>query len=211
MSFELDEVSGLRVLDHNSIDDMMKKRQMWRQAAQQRRINNKHTAGIAIGRSRPDITENTVENLHLVAQTLLTTTADFKLVVSVNRAWVYANDHELYDQLDDIPVLHNKTYTQAHINRPRDSLRLQRSNYKFRTYFRFVKLTTVEKNTLSAFLISQQSHAKLSPSLKLWLQNPFNRVQDYFFVDYSTSSWLTMLNLVRPGLVRKTLHIITDK
>jgi hypothetical protein len=207
MSFELDEVSGLRVLDHASIDSMMNKRQMWRQAAQQRRINNKQT----IGRSRPDITEDTVKNLHLVAQALLTTTADFKLVVSVNRAWVYANDHELYDQLDDIPVLQHRTYTQARINRPRDSIRLQRSNYKFRTYFRFVKLTTAEKNTLSAFLISQQSHAKLSPSLKLWLQNPFNRVQDYFFVDYSTSSWLTMLNLVRPGLVRKTLHIITDK
>jgi hypothetical protein len=88
---------------------------------------------------------------------------------------------------------------------------LQRSNYKFRTYFRFVKLTTTEKNTLSAFLIGQQSHAKLSPSLKLWIQNPFNRVQDYFFVDYATDSWLTMLNLVRSGLVRKTLHIITDK
>ena len=207
LGFELNEASALRVLDHASIDSMIKRKQMWRQTAQQRRINNKQATRI----HWRDITEDTVNNLHLVAQTLLITTTDFKLVVGGNRAWVYTNDCSLFDQLDDISVLQHKTYTQAQINRPRDSIRLQRSNYKFRTYFRFVKLTATEKNTLSAFLIGQQSHAKLSPSLKLWIQNPFNRVQDYFFVDYSTSSWLTMLNLVRPGLVRKTLHIITDK
>lgn len=207
MRFELDEASALRVLDHASIDSIITRRQVWRQAAKQRRVNNKQTTGI----HWRDITENTVNNLHSVAQVLLTTVTNFKLVVSGNRAWVYANDHDLFDQLDNISILQNKTYTQAQINRPRDSIRLQRSNYKFRTYFRFVKLTTTEKNTLSAFLIGQQSHAKLSPSLKLWIQNPFNRVQDYFFVDYATDSWLTMLNLVRSGLVRKTLHIITDK
>jgi hypothetical protein len=207
LGFELDEASALRVLDHASIDSMIKRKQMWRQTAQQRRINNKQATRI----HWRDITEDTVNNLHLVAQTLLITTTDFKLVVGGNRAWVYTNDCSLFDQLDDISVLQHKTYTQAQINRPRDSIRLQRSNYKFRTYFRFVKLTATEKNTLSAFLIGQQSHAKLSPSLKLWIQNPFNRVQDYFFVDYATDSWLTMLNLVRPGLVRKTLHIITDK
>ena len=207
LGFELDEANALRVLDHASIDSMIKRKQMWRQTAQQRRINNKQATNI----HWRDITEDTVNNLHLVAQTLLITTTDFKLVVGGNRAWVYTNDCSLFDQLDDISVLQHKTYTQAQINRPRDSIRLQRSNYKFRTYFRFVKLTATEKNTLSAFLIGQQSHAKLSPSLKLWIQNPFNRVQDYFFVDYATDSWLTMLNLVRPGLVRKTLHIITDK
>jgi hypothetical protein len=207
LGFELNEASALRVLDHASIDSMIKRKQMWRQTAQQRRINNKQATRI----HWRDITEDTVNNLHLVAQTLLITTTDFKLVVGGNRAWVYTNDCSLFDQLDDISVLQHKTYTQAQINRPRDSIRLQRSNYKFRTYFRFVKLTATEKNTLSAFLIGQQSHAKLSPSLKLWIQNPFNRVQDYFFVDYATDSWLTMLNLVRPGLVRKTLHIITDK
>jgi hypothetical protein len=206
MGFELDEASVLRVLDHASIDSMITKRQMWRQAAKQRRIN-KQTTGI----HWRDITEDTVKNLHSVAQVLLTAVTDFKLVVGGNRAWVYANDHDLFDQLDNISVLQNKTYTQAQINRPRDSIKLQRSTYKFRTYFRFVKLTAAEKNTLSAFLISQQSHAKLSPSFKKWIQDPFNRLQDYFFVDYATESWLTMLNLVRPGLVRKTLHIITDK
>jgi hypothetical protein len=207
MGFELDEASALRVLDHASIDSTIKRKQMWRQAAQQRRINNNQPANI----HWRDITEDTVKNLHSVARVLLATTTDFKLVVGGHRAWVYVNDHGLFDQLDDIPVLQQKTYTQAQINRPLDSVKLKHSNHKFRTYFRFVKLTAEEKNTLTVFLISQQNHAKLSPSLKNWLQDPFNRVQDYFFVDYATNSWLTMLNLVRPGLVRKTLHIITDK
>ena len=207
MGFELDEASALRVLDHASIDSMIKKRQMWRQAARQRRITNKQTTRI----HWRDITDDTVKNLHSVARVLLTTAINFKLVVGGNRAWVYTNDCVLFDQLDDLPVLQHKTYTQAQIDRPRDSIRLKHGNYKFRTYFRFVKLTATEKNTLSAFLINQKSQAKLSPSLKKWIQDPFNRLQDYFFVDYTTDSWLTMLNLVRPGLVRKTLHIITDK
>jgi len=211
MSFELDEASCLQSLDHANIDAMIKKRQMWREMSQQRWVNNKQLTGAITRRIHRSITEDTVKDLHLVAQLLLTTAIDFKLVVSINQAWIYVNDLGLFNQLDNIPVLQHKTYTQVHIDRPRDSIRLQRSNHKFRTYFRFIKLTAVEKHTLSAFLINQQSHVKLSPSLKAWISNPFNRLQDYFFVDYTASSWLTMLSLVHPGLVRKTLHIITDK
>jgi hypothetical protein len=209
MAFELDEVSCLQVLDHHNIDAMIKKRQTWREMAQQRWVNNKQTTNVNI--NRKFITEDAIKNLHDVAEILLTTSVDFKLVVSVNQAWIYMNDIDLIDQLDVMPILQHKTYTQAQVNRPRDTVKLQRSKHKFRTYFRSIKLTVAEKQMLSAFLINQESHIKLSPSFRAWIQNPFNRVQDYFFVDYSTSNWLTMLSLVHPGLVRKTLHIITDK
>jgi hypothetical protein len=211
MSFELDEISCLRILDHNNIDAMMEKRQVWREIAQQRWVTHKQITNVITSRGHRSITADTISNLHWVAETLLTTDADFKLVVSINQAWVYANNLELFDQLDAMPILKHKTYTQAKVDRPRDTLRLKNSEYKFRTYFRLIKLTAEEKDTLSSFLINQQSHVRLSPSLRDWVLNPFNRLQDYFFVDYTTSSWLTMLNLVHSGLIRKTLHIITDK
>jgi hypothetical protein len=43
------------------------------------------------------------------------------------------------------------------------------------------------------------------------LDDPFLRTQDYFFVDHDTASWSSMLSLVRPGIIRKTLQIVTAK
>jgi hypothetical protein len=48
----------------------------------------------------------------------------------------------------------------------------------------------------------------VSPALTEWIAEPFNRTQDYFFVDYNSESWLTMLGLIRPGLIRKTVQIV---
>jgi hypothetical protein len=52
---------------------------------------------------------------------------------------------------------------------------------------------------------------RLSPALKSWISQSFNRTQDYFFVDHDSLTWLTMLSLVQPGIVRKTMHIIPAK
>jgi hypothetical protein len=211
MSFELDEVSCLRTLDHDSIDLMMKRRQEWRELAQHRWLNAKQNTGVIVSRGRKLITQHTVDNLHTLAETLLTTDKDFKLVVSVNQAWVYVNDTALFDCLDQLPILQYKTYAQVQVNRPANTVKLKNSTYSFRSYFKFSKLTALQKDTLVDFLINQQTQVRLSPSLKIWINQPFNRVQDYFFIDYKTASWTTMLALVHPGLIRKTLQIIPAK
>jgi hypothetical protein len=51
----------------------------------------------------------------------------------------------------------------------------------------------------------------MSPGLKNWVHDPLTRTQDYFFVDHNGSSWLSMLSLVRPGIIRKTLQIVAAK
>lgn len=211
MNFELDEVNCLRTLDHDHIDSMMKKRRQWIEIAQQRWLNGKQNMGTIMSRGHRLITDHTVKNLHTLAESLLTTDVEFKLVVSLNQGWIYANDTALFDQLDQLPILQYKTYSEVQVDRPRDTVKLKNSKHKFRSYFRFTKLTVSEKDTLTDFLSTQQSFVRLSPSLKEWLGHPFNRVQDYFFVDYDTASWLTMLSLVRPGMIRKTMQIIPAK
>jgi hypothetical protein len=210
MSFKLDEVSCLRTLDHGNIDSMMKRRQEWREITQQRWLNAKQNTA-RLSRVHSPITEQTVENLHTLAETLLTTDKDFKLVVSSNQAWVYTNEPELFDILEQLPILQHKTYAQVQVNRPANTLKLKNSKYSFRSYFKFSKLTASQKDQLIDFLINQQTQVRLSPSLKIWIDQPFNRVQDYFFIDYKTASWTTMLALVSPGLIRKTLQIIPAK
>jgi len=212
ISFTLDEASALRDLSHEEIDLTMERRKEWREIAQQRwntssKILGRHNI---LGLRRREITDKTVENLHALAQLLLTTTTDFKLVVSVNRGHVYTNDLALIDQLNQFEFLANIYHSRADVNRPKNTIRLKKPQHEFRSYFKITKLTSDQKDQLINFLLNQKT-IRLSPALKQWIDQPFNRTQDYFFIDHNEMSWLTMLSLVRPGLIRKTQEIILAK
>ena len=211
IGFHLDEVNCLRVLDHDHIDEFITRRKQWREIAQQRWVNGRQKHGIIMSRSWRDITEKTVADLHVLADILLATQYEFKLVVSVNQGHVYTNDQDLIDQLDLMPAATFKTYTQAQISRPKNSIQLKNSQHAFRSYFKLLKLTAEQKDQLVNFLLNQQDHVRLSPSLLSWMRQPFNRTQDYFFVDHDTQAWLTMLSLIQSGIIRKTMPITTDK
>jgi hypothetical protein len=211
LGFYLDEVSCLRQLDHASIDDVMERRKQWREIARQRWVNGRQKHGIIMSRRHhKEITKKTVADLHAVADQLLNTPAEFKLVVSSNQGYVYTNNLSLIDQLSNMPELTCKSYTQAQITRPKNTIALKNPQHKFRTYLKLLKLTPQQKDYLMDFLHSQQ-HIRISPALSVWFDQPFNRTQDYFFVDHNSESWLTMLSLVHSGIVRKTMHIIPTK
>ena len=209
IGFCLDEASCLRGLDHAHIDSMIERRRSWRDIAQQRIAGTKSMIlGLA---PRPkEITAKNVSDLHAVAEVLLTTFADCKLVVSVSQVYVYTNDTGLIDQLSDLPGPTHKEYTRAVICRPKNTIKLKNPKHQFRSYFKTNKLTAEQKIHLKNFL-SNQPTVRISPSLTTWLASVFHRTQDYFFVDHSEMSWLTMLSLVQPGLIRKTLQIIPAK
>jgi hypothetical protein len=211
MGFYLDEASCLRMLDHANIDELIARRKQWREIAQQRWVNNRQKHGIILGRSYKEITDKTVQDLHSVAQLLINSKQDYKLVVSVHQGYIYTNDLGLIDQLADMHELSYLSYSQAVISRPRDTVLLKNSKYKLRSFLRTVSLSRQEKDCLDDFFGTQQKFVRLSPALQRWVDQPFARLQDYFFVDHDSETWLTMLNLVRPGLVRKTMHIIPAK
>lgn len=214
MAFYLDEVSVLRELDHARIDDLIQRRKTWREVAQQRWVRGQRphaTVGTILSRRWRDITDETCVNLHALADVLLTTPAAYKLVVSVDQGYVYTSDLALIDRLDRMPELAHKTYSQAQIVRPKNTIQLKNPRYEYRTYLRATKLSAQEKRGLTDFLQNQQGHTRMSPGLKNWVGCPFTHIQDYFFVDHDGSSWLSMLSLVRPGIIRKTLQIIPAK
>jgi hypothetical protein len=214
IGFTVDEASCLRDLNHDEIDRTIERRREWREIAQQRW----HKAGTVLGsrhqnilgRRRKDITDKTVENLHTLADILLTTTVDIKLVVSANQGHVYTNDISFIKQLDCLDFLAQKYYTRAQIARPLNTIQLKNPKHAFRSYFKVIKLTNEQKTHLTGFLLNQKT-VRLSPALDEWIVGPFNRTQDYFFVDHHEMPWLTMLALVCPGLIRKTQQIIQAK
>jgi hypothetical protein len=190
---------------------MLERRKQWREIAQQRWVAGRQKHGTIMSRRWKDITETTTADLHALATVLLTTQVDFKLVVSVNQGYVYTNDTGLIDQLDRMVELTGKTYTQAQVVRPKNTIQLCNPQHQFRTYFAMCKLTVDQRVSLEEFLITQSAHVRLSPALARWVDTSFNRTQDYFFVDHDTESWCTLLSLVQPGLIRKTMHIIAAK
>lgn len=212
IGFKLDEANCLRELSHERIDWFIERRKLWREISQQRlsKYNNINAGTILMRRER-EITDDTVKNLHKLADMLLACSVDYKLVVTVNQAYVYTNDLSLIEQLDNSDFLLQKSYSQAQVVRPRDTVQLKNPKYCSRSYLKSLNLTPQQRDNLENFLYNQQEHLRISPALTRWIDLPFNRVQDYYFIDHTGEQWITMLNLVVPGLIRKTMQIIPAK
>lgn len=208
MSFYVPEVNALRELDHDVIDHVIRARQRWRELSQHRR----NRSNILItGHGRQIINELTIRNLHALADVLIHSQYEFKSVVSINTMWVYSNDTELFDELMALDFVLIPSFSQAVITRARNTIQLRNPKHSQRSYLRMVKMSAEQKAQLSRFLRNSQTYVRLSPALTSWLDNKFMRLQDYFFVDHSGDQWLTLLNLVHPGLIRKTLQIQQTK
>jgi hypothetical protein len=212
----MDEVNCLRTLDHIEIDRTIERRIAWREISQQRVAGNIRSSLFGqphtiLSRRSKEITEKTVSDLHQLADLLLTTASDFKLVVSASNAHVYANDQVLIDQVSQLPGITKIDYSRAIVGRPKNTIQLKKPRHSLRSYFKITKITDDQKRNLINFLNNQQESIRLSPALKYWATIPLVRTQDYFFIDHDEMSLLTMLSLVRPGLIRKTQQIIPTK
>jgi hypothetical protein len=202
ISFRLDEVNCLRYsLDAEKIDELLIRREMWRDRVRQRWPQNNFV------RPHSPITDTTREILYAFADFLKCATEPYKMVISVNQCWIYSNSTNLLERIDRLPFVNHSKFTQSVIVRPRNTVAVKHPTHQYRSYFRVTKLTDQEKYRILAFL-QGQSDIRISPALKDWIATPFNRTQDYFFVDYNAETWLTMLSLVRPGLIRKTVQIV---
>ena len=212
IGFSLDELSCLKMLDHDYIDTIISRRREWRLIHHQRilRIQKPNIPSMQtiLGRRQREITDQTVEDLHQLADQLLTSKDDYKLVTSVDQGWVYTNSKKLINDLFSNTILQNKYCTEAVVNRPANTIKLKNLQHTQRSYFRVLKLTTQQKNNLKNFFDNQAGHIRPSPALVSWFDGDYHRTQDYFFVDHSGDGWLVMLALVHSGLIRKTVDII---
>jgi hypothetical protein len=157
------------------------------------------------------ITDQHVLDLHMFCSFLLQAPESFKLVLSGERVWVYANSWEFLKTVAQSPGVIRPRYTRAVIDRPIDTVILKNPRHAQRSYFKEQAVSPVQKEQLIAFFNNHQDNVRLSPSLTKWLQWPTRRIYSYFFVDYDHGSWPLMISLVHPGLIRKTVQLLPDK
>ena len=198
MQGRLQEAGCLRKLDHASIDYIVSVRREW-----VGRLKDYYSANRAI-------TDDVVKNLHNMCDVLINTKRQHKLVVEHGQVRVYTNKTELFSEItDSVPGLRYPMYTQAVIDRPRDTICLKESAYTHRTYLRSVVVTDPQKRSISNLLRNQEG-IRLSPGLKDWTlyTNWRTWTESYYFVDHTDAGWMTMLSLVYPGLIKNTIQII---
>jgi len=202
IKFRLEEVNCLRYsLEAEDIDALLTRREVWRDRVRQRWPQNNFV------RPHEPITDTTREILYAFADFLKLATVPYKMVISVNQCWIYSNDVIFLERIERLPFVTCAKFTESQIVRPRNTVAVKNPHHRYRSYFRNTKLNPDEKDRILTFL-QGQADVRISPALTDWISTPFNRTQDYFFVDYNAESWLTMLSLVRPGLIRKTVQIV---
>ena len=136
----------------------------------------------------------------------------YKIVVENRHMRVYTNDIDLIETISDLDYIHYRKLSQVVVNRPKDTVLLKNPQHCYRSYFKEAKISLDDKQLIKQFLTNQPG-IRLGQGLQDWLNDSDVKysskyTRDYFFVDYSHESWLTMLSLVRPGLIRKTANII---
>ena len=150
MSFYLAEVSALKTLDHAYINVIIDRRKLWREVAHQRiggGVNVKSRQTI-VSRRWKEITDDTVEDLHELADILIKTSIDHKFVTSVNHAYVYTNNITLFKRIVKLANIQDIGYSEAVINRPKDTIKLANPKYPYRSYLKSVKLSPKEKENI---------------------------------------------------------------
>lgn len=202
--FNLAEATALRGLRHDLIDERLDQRIEWREIARRRWKNTIDTMGWNA------INDQVRADLHTVCSAVVESGADCKIAVSHHRGYLYTNSIELIDHLRSFRCLSGMQYSQAVVNRPKNIIVLRRSAYSCRSYFRYIKMTAQEKDNLKSFFANHADHIRLSPSLTIFFtEKPYLRTMDHYFIDYNDEQWLTMISLIRPGLIRRTQQIVT--
>ena len=150
---------------------------------------------------------------------LVTETQPFKTVISFNTVSIYTNRRRLADRLIDLgnDGIHMRLVREAVISKPAGVIQLQESKYAYRTYFRERKYTRDQRDMLKNFLDSRRDTLRVSPALSAWVYDNvgyilnLNYSRSHYFVDHDHPNEGTMLSLVMPGIVRKTMPIETTK
>ena len=206
LGFKLPELASMRdSFEPQAVTSQLDFRARWLE--QSKHINY---GGSWRPRTTTVITAETRDNC-LAFAVLMTRYPDSKLVIFADQGYLYTNDSELIETVSDTWYLTNLTYRQAELDRPRDTLRIRNAQHEYRSYFRQKKIKPEARDHIKRFL-ENQTGIRVSTGLQNWLNKPSPHVwlQDNFFIDHNDMSFLTLLALVNPVPIRKTVQLIKE-
>lgn len=216
VAWEQPEIAALRFdLDRDYVEKVLERRQQW-ENNQWNQIHFPNNANLSY---RSKITANVVENVHIVREWLANTTWPLKTVFFHGQIIVYTQCQAAADAVTELALQVTKntvTVKQAQVTRDPDKVYFKtHSDYSHRTYFRARNLSEKTIAQLNQWTIDMGSAVKVCPSLRNFLlQDQHIRwrstwTYDHYFVDHNDPKLEVWLAIISPGLVRKTMPIVS--
>jgi len=158
------------------------------------------------------------DNLEGMRALLATEIHPKKMVFFNNYLTVYTNDLTLSNRLLDCNWIESIDVKRAELDLPPNTILLKNPQYQYRTYFRGRSLGKTQKARLAQWVTTQGADVAASKSLQAFLEldNKTNRVlrwrndvaESYYYIEHNSLQYETMLSMICPGMVRKTLPIL---
>jgi hypothetical protein len=157
---------------------------------------------------KEQIAGTVLQNLLLAFDAIDQVRGQIKLVVSYNIMYIYSNDVGVLQHLADLPYVNFCNAVQSVIDRPRDVILKINPKFGYRSYFRERMLEDHDRDNLLNFLNSRTDSFGFTATLRQHLtRNRYHWVQRHHFIEHNDPKDITMLSLVVPGLIRKTVPI----
>lgn len=193
------EATALRGWTHDSIHDTLARRK---------------TIGINWGGSwrnqnREHITPEVEQKLYQICDIINNSREQVKVMLTSNFLYAYTNDQSLLQLLINFGN-ECDTLTEIELQGPKDSVVLRQANHRYRSYFRNLRIDNKTSTNLRGFL-QVQENLRFSPALLTFFENGWQMSQDYYFIDHDDMSIISMLSMIAPRLIRKTLPIAQHK
>ena len=135
-------------------------------------------------------------------------TVKFKRIVFTEWQYFYTNDPEFFGQLAAVPGVRYITYHEAVVDQPRDTVVLEHSDYRWRSYFNERWYSQDQMKILSNFITSRPQQFFITKNWRNRLSSRHCWITRMFFVDHYNPQDVMLLNMVLPGCVRKTMPIV---
>jgi hypothetical protein len=157
---------------------------------------------------KEQIAGEVLENLLLAFDEIDRVRDQIKLVISYNIMYIYSNDVAVLQHLSALPYVNFCNAVQSVIDRPRDVILKTNPKFGYRSYFRERMLEEHDRDNLINFLDSRTDCFGFTTTLRQHLtRNRYHWVQRHHFVEHNDPKDITMLSLVVPGLIRKTVSV----
>lgn len=193
MQFYIKDAGALRVLKHQAIDDF---------------CNNRYGYNWSTRWGDPGPTNEEKAALHSLCDRLLSLKEPYKKMVYHSHVYIYSSSLEDLQSIADEPYISCLYVTQADVCLPEGVVLLSNPKRKYRTYFKDRWIPEAQSPVLKNFLLNRRDCFDFTPLFKDRLEK-WDRfyTMSHFFVDHDDPKDLLMLELVVPGLIRKTMPI----
>lgn len=156
------------------------------------------------------VSDSELAYLLAVNQELNTAAEPHRRITCYDSMQIYTNDTALLERVRLLNTETDARYHEAIVDRPLNVLIRKQSKCLYRTYFKSTRVTQEASVRVKKFLLDRTDCFKFTPGFRYYLARDAKiYFRDYFFVDHDSLADITMLSLVCPGIVRKTVPIQT--